>query len=556
MEQPKKPFLVTHQYLVHNTDRIRSRKKRKMSKAADIAKVSAKGSFHLLWGLVISTVISSVGTVFIARLLGSDLYGLYGIVLIAPTLIGVFRDWGITSAMTRYTAQYLSEDRASEVRNVLISGIIFEIFLGMALSAVSFALSGYLAANMFHRPEITSLIQIASISILATGLINASTATFTGIEKMELNSIMLIFQSIIKTTLMITLVILGLGTSGAILGYTVGVVIAGLIGIVLVWTQYKNLPKLSKVGLEIKAYIRTMLSYGVPLSLSVIISGFQGQFYTFLLPIFYVTDNTAIGNLGVASAFVVLIGFFATPITTMLFPAFSKLNPQKDKQTLLNVFQFSVKYASLLVLPVSALVMCLAEPAVSTLFGETYSTAPLFLALLAISYLYTAFGSLSMGNFIISQGKTTFYLYLFLLQAAIGLPLGYVLIMQFGVLGLIVTSTVAQVPLIIIMLYWIRKHYELIVDWRSSAKILLSSTVAAALTYILISELSFSSWIRLIIGIVLFTFVFVAATLLTQTINKCDIENLRGMVSGLGIISKIFNHLLNIIEKVMKTIHP
>jgi O-antigen/teichoic acid export membrane protein len=523
-----------------------------MSKAADMAKVSAKGSFQLLWGLIISTIISSIATIFIARLLGSDLYGLYGIVLIAPTLIGVFRDWGITSAMIRYTAQYRSEDRASEVRNVLISGIIFEIVLGMSLSAVSFALSGYLAANVFNRPEITSLIQIASISILATGLINAATAAFTGIEKMELNSIMLIFQSVIKTVIMITLVILGFGTSGAVLGYTIAMVIAGLIGIVLVWTQYKNLPKLSKAGLEIKAYIKTMLSYGVPLSLSVIISGFQGQFYAFLLPIFYVTDNTAIGNLGIASTFVVLIAFFATPITTMLFPAFSKLDPQKDKQTLLNVFQFSVKYASLLVLPVSALVMCLAEPAVSTLFGETYSTAPLFLSLLAISYLFTAFGSLSLGNFIISQGKTTFYLYLFLLQAVIGIPMGYILIMQFGVLGQIVTSLVTQIPMIIIMLYWIRKHYELTIDWHSSAKILLTSAIAAALTYVLILELGFSSLILLIIGVIFFTFVYVAVALLTQTINKSDIENLRGMVSGLGTVGKIFNRVLNVIEKLMK----
>jgi O-antigen/teichoic acid export membrane protein len=525
-----------------------------MSKAADIAKVSAKGSFHLLWGLVISTVISSVGTIFIARLLGSDLYGLYGIILISPTLIAIFRDWGINSAMVRYTAQFGSEDRASEVRNVLISGIIFEIAVGTVLSVISFALSGYLATDMFHRPEITSLVQIASISILAGGLINAASAAFTGIEKMELNSIMLILQSIIKTVLMITLVILGLGTSGAVLGYTIAMIIAGLIGLALVWTQYRNLPKLSNVGLEIKAYTKSMLTYGVPLSLSTIINSFQGQYYYFLLPIFYVTDNTAIGNLGIASTFVILIGFFATPITTMLFPAFSKLNPQKDKETLQSVFQFSVKYASLLVVPVSALVMCLAEPAVSTLFGATYSTAPLFLALLTIGYLYTAFGNLSLGSFIVSQGKTTFYLYLFLFNAAIGFPMGYILIMQFGVLGLIVTSLVTPIPLIIIMLYWIRKHYELTVDWRSSVKILLTSAIAAALTYVLILELSFSSLIRLIIGVVFFTFVYVAAALLTRTINKSDIENLRGMVNGMGAIGKIFNRVLNVIEKLMKNL--
>jgi O-antigen/teichoic acid export membrane protein len=200
--------------------------------------------------------------------------------------------------------------------------------------------------------------------------------------------------------------------------------------------------------------------------------------------------------------------------------------------------------------------MCLAQPAVSTLFGKTYSTAPLFLALLAITYIFPAFGSLSTSNFISSQGKTTFILYVTLITAAIGFPMGYILILRLGVLGLIVTSLVTQIPFTIIMLYWIRKHYELTVDWRSSAKILLSSAIAAALTYALILELGFSNWIRLIIGAVFFVFVFVAATLLTQTIDQYDIENLRSMVSGLEIIGKIFNRILNIIEKLMKTLKP
>jgi stage V sporulation protein B len=525
-----------------------------MNKAAEMAKVSAKGSFHLLWGLVVSTVISSVATIFIARLLGSNLYGLYGIVLIAPTLIGVFRDWGINSAMVRYIAQFRSEDRASEVRSIIISGIVFEIVLGMALSVVCFALSGYLATSVFHRPEITSLIQVAAISILASGLINAASAAFTGIEKMELNSLMLILQSTIKTVIMITFVILGFGYSGAVLGYTVAIVIAGLIGVALVWTQYRHLPKIGNVKLEIQAYIKTMLSYGVPLSISAILSGFQLQFYSFLLPIFYVTDNTAIGNFGIASTFVVLIAFFATPIATMLFPAFSKLDPKKDKQTLLSVFQFSVKYASLLVVPVATLVMCLAGPAVSTLFGETYSTAPLFLALLAITYVFPVIGSLSVTNFISSQGKTTFILYLTLLSAAIGLPMGYILIMQLGVLGLIIASTVAGIPSTVVSLFWIRKHYGLTIDWGSSVKILLSSATASVLTYFLIMELGFSSLIRLIIGVMFFAFVFVVMVLFTRTINKEDIENLRGMVSELGIIGKIINLALNMFDKIMKTL--
>ena len=368
---------------------------------------------------------------------------------------------------------------------------------------------------------------------------------------MELNNIMLICQSIIKTALIITLVELGLATSGAVKGDIIAHSTGGVIGIFLIWTIFRKLPKAYSNKLEIKAYIKTMVKYGAPLSISAIIGGFLTQYYAFLLPIFNTKDNVMIGNYGIAINFVVLIGFFSTPITTMLFPAFSKLNSQKDKETIKNVFQSSIKYASLLVVPVAMLVICVAEPAVSTLFGATYNSAPLFLALLATSYLYTTLGNLSTGNLINSQGQTKLNLYLTLITAAIGFPMGYILIMQFGVFGLIVTTLVAGLPSICLSLLWTKKHYGVSVDWRSSTRILLSSGITATLTFMLISSLGFDSWIRLIIGVLFFSVVFVFVALLTRTVTRSDIGNLRIMISDLGPLSGIVNKLLNFAERIM-----
>jgi len=522
-----------------------------MSKAGDIAKVSAKGGFHVLWGLVVSTLISSVGTIFIARLLGSDQYGLYAIVLLGPGLFTVFRDWGVNSAMIRFSARYRSQGRVEEVRSIFVSGLIFEIALGLLLSVISFALSDVIATSVFKRPMIAPLIQIASIEILASGLISAATAAFVGVEKIALNSIMITCQSIVKTLLIITLVIAGFGIPGAITGFTASVIIAGLIGMVLLWTVYKDLPKPATLKLEVKEYLKEMLRFGIPLSFATILGGFLAQYYSFLLPIYYVTDNTVIGNYGIAQNFVILIGFFATPITTILLPAFSKLNPQKDKDTLQDVYRFSVKYAALLVVPVAALVMSLSQPAISTLFGDTYQIAPLFLALLAISYFYTAFGNLSTGNFINSQGKTKFNLKLTLLTAAIGFPMGSLLIMQFGVIGLIATLLTTGLPSLFISIYWIKKHYELTVDWRSSGKIILASTIPAVLTYFIVSQLVLPSWIRLLFGVLVFAIILFPSMLFTRAITRADIKNLRQIIGGLGLLGTLIDIVLCFIEKLM-----
>ncbi len=523
-----------------------------MSKASDIGKTSTKGSFHYLWGLVLSTVISAVGSIFVARLLGSDQYGLYTIVLTAPTLIVTFRDWGINSAIIKFTAQYRAENRTAEIRSIFLTGILFEIILGLVLSVVSFLFSGFLASNLYNRPSIAPLIEIASFSILTGALITAATAAFTGFERMELNSAILVLQSVLKTTLLIALVLMGFGVSGATIGFVVSSFIGGLFGVALFWKLYSDLPKSFEHRLEIKAYLTTMLTYALPLSFSAILSSLLPHFYSFLLPIHYSTDNTMIGNYGVASNFVVLISFFALPITVMLFPAFSKLDPLKDKEALRQVFRYSVKYASLLVVPVTTLVMCLAIPEVYTLFGGTYSAAPLFLVLLAAQYLFTTFGSLSIGGLLSGQGDTSFIFKMAILTVGIGFPVGYVGIIYFGVLGLIVTSLIAGLPSLLWGLLFVRKTYGVSVDWLSSAKIVVASALAGSLTFGTVSIINYPSLIELVLGTAIFLVLLVPLILLVKAINRSDIAKLRGMISGLGRVGRIFDSILRVIDRIMR----
>ncbi len=523
-----------------------------MSKATEMAKVSAKGGFHLLWGLVLSTVISAVGTIFIARLLGADNMGLYAIALAAPNLISTFRDWGVTTAMIKYSAEYNSENNVAKIRSVFVSGLVFEILIGLALALLSFGLSQFLA-DFYGRPAIVGLIQIASLFILTGALVNTASAAFTGMEKMHLNSVMLIVQSLIKTIVIITLVFFGLGTLGAIIGFSLGVLVAGLTGVLLIFTMYRSLPKSTYGKLEFTKTVKTMLVYGLPLSIGAIVTGFLTQFYGFIMA-YFVTDNSLIGNYSVAVNFVVLINFFATPVTTMLFPAFSKLDAKKDKETLKNVFQYSVKYAALIVMPVTALVMSLSQPAISTIFAEKYVQAPLYLALLAVIYLFSAFGSLSAGNLINGQGYTRYNLWLGLLTVAIGFPLSFVLVSQFGIIGLIVTTTIVGLPSLFLSLRFIKKKFDVGLDWVSSAKITFSAGATGLITFFALSLLSFSSLLQLVLGVVIFVIVFILLAVVTQTVNKDDLINIRGIANAMGPLRKPLSLIINLVEKLMNVL--
>jgi len=519
-----------------------------LSKAVDIGKVSAKGSFHILWGLVASTIISAVGTIVVARLLAPSEYGIYTIAFIVPNFISIFADWGVGGAMVRYIAQYNSEGKNNSLRGIVVSGMVFKTVIALLLSVISLLLSAFFASTVFGRPQIVSLVQIASLMILASAFVGIAQSAFIGVERMELYSITLVITSIVKTVLTSVLVVIGMGAFGAVTGYTLTVFFSALTSLALLGMLYRSFMGSEPYKLKIMADIRTMLKYGLPLSISNILTALFSSFLTFLLPIF--ATDILIGNYSVANNFSVLVTFFSTPITTVMFPAFAKLDGQRDPETLKNVYQFSVKYAALLVVPAAFLLMVLSQPAIATLFGSKYTFAPLLLSLMCAGSLSTAFGSLSNLNLIMGQGKTKFMLKLSLVMSAIGFPLGYILISRFGVIGQPITSDISLIPIVIIGLLWLKKNYGATVDLASSARIILSSGIAALVTYSFVYFTAFSSVAELIVGIVIFMFTFVPAALLTRALTVTDINNLRVLVPEIRHLHKFFDSILNLLEKV------
>jgi len=195
--------------------------------------------------------------------------------------------------------------------------------------------------------------------------------------------------------------------------------------------------------------------------------------------------------------------------------------------------------------------MSLSEPSVATLFGNAYDTAGLYLALLAIQYIFMAFGNLSFAALLNGQGQTSFVLRIALVTGLICFPLGYLTIMSWGVLGLILTSIVAQIPTMVMGLFFVKRTYGFTVDFGSSLRILLSSAVAGVVTYFAVSQLPFPAWIQLVLGVMLFVVVLVPALLLSRAIARSDIANLRLMTGGLGALGRLISKVLDVFERLM-----
>ena len=565
-----------------------------MEKVVEMGKTSATGSFQLLVGVAASTIIMAVGAIILGRLLTTDEYGLYGIVVVPSMLIILFRDWGVNSAMTKYIANFRASEEDEEIGDFIVAGFIFEVASGLVLSFLSLFLASFIASTVFHRPESSFYIAIVSVSIISGSLLTASQSCFVGFERMELNTFTLVCQAVIKTAVGPSLVLLGFSVLGAVYGYIAGFIAAGIIGLATFYFMlFRPLRKKQTKNSNLAKTLKKMLNYGVPLSIGFIISNVQVQIYAFIVIPF--TTNAIYGNFQTAINFALLLTFFTTPIATVLLPAFAKLDPENERELLKTVFTSSVKYTSILVVPATMALMALSGPMIGALFGEKYVYGPFFLTLYVVSNLLAVVGSLSVTGLLSGLGETNILMKQSIITLIIGIPLSLLLIPTLGITGLLLTTIFDGVPSLIWVLRWVWRRHGAKPDFQSSARILTASTLAAIPAYVTATFLNkafehtvgyyvwptlketvrhkallfhahagqilvkyttvqaYVPWIELALGLILFLAIYVLGAPIIGAVSLDDINNLRTMFAGMGVVSKIINLPLNIAEKAAQT---
>ena len=126
--------------------------------------------------------------------------------------------------------------------------------------------------NPGEAGNLTVYISIMSLSIFAGAILSAASSIFTGFERMKLNSFTQILQAVVKTALGPLLIVLGFGVLGAIYASAASFIVGGAIGIALVYFSLFRPLRKCKVGkCDVKATLKPMLIYGLPLTVSSIL---------------------------------------------------------------------------------------------------------------------------------------------------------------------------------------------------------------------------------------------------------------------------------------------
>src|SRR3989442_14394711 len=96
-----------------------------------------RGMYHLFLGNIVAIVFTGVSAIAVARLLGPEQYGLYGLALVAPGYLLSVVQLKIPAAAGRYSPKYKSEGSRETALSVPYSTGLFQLFLALPPSLLS-----------------------------------------------------------------------------------------------------------------------------------------------------------------------------------------------------------------------------------------------------------------------------------------------------------------------------------------------------------------------------------------------------------------------------------
>lgn len=328
---------------------------------SDVARASARGSFFLFLGNTSSTIIMAVASILIGRLLGPENYGIYALAMIAPSFLIALSDIGISPALTMFSARFHSEGKDRKVAGIIKAGVIFKSVFSLLLSLVLLLLSQSIATLVLKRPSLGLLIRFTSLYLFGQAIFMTLNSIFIGLDKTENSALLMNIQAITKAVSSPLLIILGMGAIGAILGAGLGFLLAAGTGVTVLLLRIRPSLYSRNHGENVDLFqaLRLTVPYGMPLYLSTLIFSLLTLYQSLVLAQF--VSNIEIGNYTIAMNFSVLVTLLSYPMATSLFPAFSKLSIKEDRDMVEKMFELSVKYTSLLMIPASFAVAVLSN---------------------------------------------------------------------------------------------------------------------------------------------------------------------------------------------------
>jgi O-antigen/teichoic acid export membrane protein len=506
----------------------------------DLASSTMESAFKLFTGQFLGTLIAGIGSIILTRLLGPEAYGKYALSTVVPSLLLVFAGLGIDSGITRYTAI----NTGCRLRGYMKAGLFFKILTALPLTVFSFLSAELLTQLILGRSDIAPLVKVASFIVLFSSVLSSLTAIFVGIGMSGRAGLLNIVFQTSRSILSPLLVLIGLGVLGAVAGYVSGFIFASLIGLLILLSVARRYSTDCSEDERIAPYLRELLVFSVPIFTSTLVSTLLSTYQSALLSRY--ASYLEIGNFQAASNLASLLTLVTLPISTSLFPAFSKF---RDPREASNAVDVAVTMTALLLTPVTLFTVVEARDIVRIFYGASYMASSEYLSMYILIYLYSLIGSIVWGSFFQGIGKPKVVFMSTLVYSAIYVPLAFFLASTQSIKGVIVAVLLASLSSNA-MLLWESKKVGVKIDFSKKGKILLSALMPIPII-MCINLPPTHALIRVTLLGAIYLSLYVLLSSLLGAVTHREIELVRSTLRIPQFLRRIIELFLDILERII-----
>lgn len=395
-------------------------------------------------GTVLNGALGAIFYIMLARYLGPSGFGVLMIAITTLTLIAGISDIGTNTGLVRFVGKYAKSD-PDKAKKILKLSLEVKLIVSVSVLLIGFLVSGFVAKNIFLKPEISTPLKLAFTGVGSALLFSYIVHTFQAYQKFYLWSGIQIGTNFLRILIILLFFRFGnLGIETSIITYISIPFLGFLLGLFLVPRDFMQIKKEFSVASEFFHYNKWVAAFSG-------ISALSSRLDTLVTA--RLLTSYQVGLYSVANQLVQIVPQITVALGTVVAP---KMASMSDIKGMVNYFK-KVQFMVLLLAFLGVLSIPVVKFLIPFIYGADYTNSiPVFTILLFAMLVFLI--SVPVHNSVIyffSYPKLFFFLSIgHLLITGV---IGYIFILNMGVVGASIAVFIGSVFNFVVPLFWVVK---------------------------------------------------------------------------------------------------
>ena len=461
--------------------------------------------------IVLHTLVGLLYTPYMLRMMGQSEYGLYSLVSSVIAYLTIL-DLGMGNAIVRYTAKFRAEGKREEQYEMF--GMFFLLYLLIGIIAIGIGMGLYLNVDALFGKTM-SIVELDKARVMLLILIFNLAFTFpmsifgsimTAYEIFVFPRIINIIRTIINTVVMVLLLKIGYRAIAIVILQTV-------FNVVTLVINYIYCRQLLNVKLYFRKFkwefFKEVTVYSFWILLNVIMDKIYWSTGQFVLGA--ISGTIAVSVFAVAIQLHNMYMQFSTAITSVFLPRVtSMVTKNSNSKDLSDLFIRTGRLQYIVLSFIISGFIVFGKPFIRIWAGPEYSDSFIITLMFFVALLVPLIQNLGI-TILQAKNQMRFRSLLYIGIAMVALVLEIVLAKKYGGIGCAMAISGALIlgQGLIMNIYYKRvQHLNISKFWIEILKMSIVPSCIVALSLILVQKFEIYSWRTLIIGICLFSIVY------------------------------------------------